>query len=315
MYSMYHILYLEQLVSLKKNILIIDNVPEFRAHMVKLFSSYYPGKLNIKVVKDGAEALQFVHCIKFDCIIADLNGQILNGELLIEAISKSQLNKSCPVVVISSSTVEELIKNIPYLIVLPRVFNKRDFIDIFTNQLKLGSNQNRISSLVLNAFISEMSNFITTNVESDISYSPAILKTSYDHIQNDCCLKAEVHIKNTINTYVIGIDKKFARIIKKSLLVKKVRESDIALTLLSYARDLMLKKNNFTDVRFKNIRFFCDDQAKRCLREATGVIVNTRFKSGNINIIAVSGTMPNPDTNSTLSHENSCSTESIKYIA
>lgn len=279
----------------QKRILVIDDEPQIREMFINLFNLNYPGKITTDEASNGEEALKLVKLHKYDCIITDLTMPKVGGEEFIRKLRKGESNYSCPVVVVSGNPLADLIKEFSYLIMLSKPFNKKDFLEIFNNQLMLKSNTNRVSGAVLNAFITEMAGLIEKKTKTNAEFSKLRPKTE-EHIPNNLCIKVEIGIGNTLNTYIIGLNKSLALKVKKRFSFTKMIETDIILTLLSKTRDIMQTKYGFKDIQFKNTRLFQDEQAEKCLRNSEGIMMKIGFDAHDLHIVATSGTLTNPDS-------------------
>lgn len=106
------------------SIMFVDDTESYR-DLVKIVLSTYM-KHNLKLAKNGKEAIEFVKNEKFDLIIADYEMPGIDGKELVESLRK--IDKDVPIAVISGKQPRENID----------IIMREDNVIDFTEKIKIG---------------------------------------------------------------------------------------------------------------------------------------------------------------------------------
>ena len=88
-------------------ILVIDDEPAISALLKNIFEKY---KFLVDACNFGEDAVVQSSHTKYDLIISDISMPVLNGVETIKKIRTGELNKTTPVIFITGSTGEEIVK-------------------------------------------------------------------------------------------------------------------------------------------------------------------------------------------------------------
>ncbi|SMF69437.1 response regulator [Pseudobacteriovorax antillogorgiicola] len=89
-----------------KKILIVDDEPDVIACYRSIFSS---DRMTVVTADNGLQAFELVQNTAFDAIVTDLNMPHLHGVQLIACIKATDLNRHCPIIVVSSNLKQDVL--------------------------------------------------------------------------------------------------------------------------------------------------------------------------------------------------------------
>ncbi len=151
-----------------KWILIVDDEREIREALVDLIDQSFENKVRVVQAENGIDATRKINYQAFDCIITDLKMPKKDGNALIKTIRQNSFNESTPIIVLSGHVEsEQQFSEDKFVYFFPKPFNVEGIFEIIDRQIKLGNNENRISSISLNDLIQQTSEYIHSVTNND----------------------------------------------------------------------------------------------------------------------------------------------------
>ncbi len=151
-----------------KWILIVDDEPDIREALVDLIDQSFEDNVRVIQAENGIDATRKINYQAFDCIITDLKMPKKDGHALIKTIRQNSFNESTPIIVLSGHLESEIqLSEEKFVYFFAKPFSVESIFEVIDRQIKLGSNENRISSISLNDLIQQTSEFIQSVTNND----------------------------------------------------------------------------------------------------------------------------------------------------
>lgn len=189
----------------RKWILVVDDEADIRSSIKEVIKLQFGQSVEVIEAKDGIEATTKINYQKFDCIITDLSMPRKEGEAFINSIRHNALNEITPVIVVSGQRNANKMKNLyEFIEVIEKPYRMNHLMETLTNQLKMGSNKNRVSAEALNSLISAIEQFVVSmSMDKVEQQGPVQVKRRGEVVDHDFVSSIQVKIGTVRNTFSI----------------------------------------------------------------------------------------------------------------
>lgn len=176
----------------------------------------YGSKVPVVHAKDGVDATSKIHYQSFSCIVLDIDLGKKSFEAVINSIRSCHLNESTPIILLVNEPEFKLEKTYPFVYFCEKPIDPKKFMELTSQQLKLGKGDQRICASLLNIICQAISEFSQSYAKEEYQLEGPYLTNSNDSLLDVNIIMEVKHDKAKTNL-LMSINEKNLQNMKSQL--------------------------------------------------------------------------------------------------